>query len=106
MMHLQLALHVPHDMPMNFQITRSLEGHRTLLRLSGRIQGRHVDEIRKQMGCPLKHLVFDLTEVTLVDLDVVRFLALSERAGAQVLNCARYIREWVSIERNELEKGE
>jgi len=73
-----------------------------MLLLSGRIQSGSVDEVRKQMDGPVTELVFDLTEVTLVDLDAVRFLAVSERAGVQLLNCAHYIREWISRERNEL----
>jgi hypothetical protein len=87
---------------MTLKIARRSDGQRTMLLLSGRIQSGSVDEVRKQMDGPVTELVFDLTEVTLVDLDAVRFLAVSERAGVQLLNCAHYIREWISRERNEL----
>jgi hypothetical protein len=41
----------------------------------------------------------DLKELTVVDLDVVRFLGVRELAGAEVVNCAQYIREWIDRER-------
>ncbi len=36
--------------------------------------------------------VFELEEVTLVDVDVVRFLSLCESEGIQLLHCSAYIR--------------
>jgi hypothetical protein len=44
-------------------------------------------------------VVIDLEEVTLVDLDVVQFLARCESAGTKLLHCSPYIREWISRER-------
>jgi len=41
-----------------------------------------------------------LYEVTLVDVGVVRFLIACEAEGIELLNCAPYIREWMSRERN------
>ena len=41
----------------------------------------------------------DLKELTLVDLDVVRFLGVRELSGAEVVNCSQYIREWIDRER-------
>jgi hypothetical protein len=37
--------------------------------------------------------------LTLVDVDVVRFLETCEAGGAEVINCAPYIREWINQER-------
>jgi hypothetical protein len=42
----------------------------------------------------------DLDEVTLVDLDVVRFLSACEEKGVELLNCSPYIREWMRQERD------
>jgi len=42
--------------------------------------------------------VLDLDEVTLVDVDVVRFLKACEAAGVEVVHCSRYIREWMPRE--------
>jgi hypothetical protein len=43
--------------------------------------------------------VFDLTELTLADLDVLRFLGTCEAAVVEVINCAPYIRERMNQER-------
>ena len=47
-----------------------------------------------------ERIVFDLEEVTLVDLDVVRFLGASEAEGVELVNCSPYIRDWIFRERN------
>jgi hypothetical protein len=52
------------------------------------------------MDVPTSDLVFDLKEVTLVDWDVVRFLGASELEGVKLVHCPRYIRDWISRERN------
>jgi len=43
-------------------------------------------------------IVLDLEEVTLVDLDIVQFLARCEATGMELLHCAPYIREWICRE--------
>jgi len=52
------------------------------------------------MDVPTSDLVFDLKEVTLVDWDVVRFLGACELEGVKLVHCPRYIRDWISRERN------
>ena len=47
-----------------------------------------------------ERIELDLEEVTLVDLDVVRFLGVSEAEGVELVNCSPYIRDWVFRERN------
>jgi hypothetical protein len=41
----------------------------------------------------------DLKEVTLVDVDVVRFLGACEVEGVEIVHCSQYIREWMVRER-------
>ena len=36
--------------------------------------------------------------MTLVDLDIVQFLARCEARGMELLHCSPYIREWISRE--------
>ncbi len=43
--------------------------------------------------------MFYVTEATLVDRAVVQFLAAREGEGVELLNCPRYIREWITKER-------
>jgi len=46
-----------------------------------------------------ERIVLDLEDVTLVDLDVVRFLGVSEAGGVELVNCSPYIRDWIFNER-------
>jgi hypothetical protein len=43
--------------------------------------------------------VLDLTEVTVVDVEVVRFFEACEANGAKIVHCPRYIRVWINRER-------
>ena len=45
-------------------------------------------------------VVLDLDEVTLVDVDVVRFLNVCEAAGSTILHGPPYIREWMRREQD------
>jgi hypothetical protein len=47
------------------------------------------------MGGHEAGIVLDLEEVTLVDVDVVRFLGMCEAKGVELVHCSNYIREWV-----------
>jgi hypothetical protein len=40
-----------------------------------------------------------MAEVTLVDVEVVRFLGSCETQGVELRNCPVYIREWIARER-------
>jgi anti-anti-sigma regulatory factor len=90
--------------PMTLKIARESDDQRTTLRLSGRIQSANVDEIREQMEGNGETIVLDLEEVTLVDLDVVRFLSRCEAEGVELANCSPYIRDWIFWERSNDEK--
>jgi hypothetical protein len=50
-------------------------------------------------------IVVDLEEVTLVDLDVVRFLGALQAAGVELVNCSPYIRDWTFRERKCIRQG-
>lgn len=81
---------------MTLKIVRRTEDGMTILSLSGRIRAEDLEEIRNQMDVPGMRITFDLKDVTLIDLDSVRFLGLCESEGAGLVNCALYIREWIS----------
>jgi hypothetical protein len=83
------------------RIEKDSDGCVTRLRLSGRIQSSSIASIRMAMndGCPRK--ILDLSEVTLVDLEVVRFLISVEDEGTELFHCPPYIREWMLRERTE-----
>ena len=45
-------------------------------------------------------IVVDLKDVSMVDREVMRFLARCETDGVKLENCARYIREWMEREKD------
>jgi hypothetical protein len=54
-------------------------------------------------GCAPK--ILDLGEVTLVDIEVVRFLIQCEDEGVALLQCPPYVCEWIVRERAEGARG-
>jgi hypothetical protein len=73
----------------------------TRLQLSGRIQSDQVASIQSEMNDACRSKILDLSEVTLVDLDVVRFLIRCEDEGIELVQRPSYIREWMLRERAE-----
>jgi hypothetical protein len=78
-----------------FKMEAGLDGKKVVLRFSGRMQATHLESLRTLIGRALRVVAFDLEEVTLVDIDVVRFLRNCESQGIELRNCAPYIREWI-----------
>jgi hypothetical protein len=85
---------------MTLKIESAFDGRAATLRLSGRIEGDHLAAIQEEVKRYRPHLVFNLGEATLVDREVVRFLAAREVEGVELLECPRYIREWIAQERS------
>ena len=82
-----------------FKIEKLAEGNTTVLRLVGRINAQHLDELNQLITDANRKLVkLDLSEVSLVDLNVVRFLGDEERQGVEPVKCSPYIREWIERE--------
>ena len=73
----------------------------TKLRLTGRIQSNYIASLQSAMSDCCKRKILDLTEVTLVDLEVVRFLISCEDEGIELVQCPPYVREWILRERAE-----
>ena len=70
-----------------------------ILHISGQITGKDVELLRSLLEQEKSAASIDLKDVLLVDRGAVRLLALSELDGAELRNCAAYIREWVTRER-------
>jgi len=83
------------------RIEKNTGGCITKLRLSGRIQSDRIASIRSEMDRNCTSKILDLSEVTLVDLGVVRFLISCEDDGIELLQCPAYVREWMLRERAE-----
>lgn len=80
------------------KIETACDGETATLRLCGRIAEDHLAAIEAELRRFRPRLVFDLAEATLVDRAVVQFLATHEGEGVVLLNCPRYIREWICRE--------
>ena len=85
---------------MTLKIEKYPDGDSTTIRLIGRMRAEHLEELEKQIRESGPAVTLDLEEVTLVDVEVVRFLATCEARGATILNCSPYIREWIGKERD------
>lgn len=64
----------------------------------GRISSENLDELKAQMKDLPSYIALDLGQVTLVDVNAVRFLGACARQGVEFLNCPPYIREWIRRE--------
>lgn len=84
---------------MVLKIDRSIDGKYVVLRLSGRMQSEHLEQLKAEME-EVEGVVLDLEDVRLVDREAVRFLSECEANGAELKNCSPYIREWIAKEKN------
>jgi hypothetical protein len=82
------------------KIERESQSGKTRIRMIGRFQAEHIGELEKQLQAPGLRCVLDLKEVTLVDVEVVRFLSVCESHGVEIVHCSPYIREWIARERD------
>ena len=71
------------------------------LLLSGRIQANDTACIRSAMRDGCIRQVLDLSEVTLLDLEAIRFLMECEDDGIELAHCPSYVRQWMHLERLE-----
>ena len=83
------------------RIEKESDGQTTTLQLSGRIQSANIGDIQAQMDDGHVRQFMDLGEVTLVDVQVVRFLSECEDRGIVLVHCPPYVREWILRERAE-----
>jgi hypothetical protein len=81
-------------------VTLKIDRRHTTVRLIGRVRAEDLVEVARQLETSGPGAVLQLDEVTLVDVDVVRFLNRCELEGIVLVNCSPYIREWMNRERN------
>jgi anti-anti-sigma regulatory factor len=71
--------------------------------LSGRMDKEDIAELERLIRSEADghRLVLDLKDVTLVGPDAINFLERWEANGIMLKNCAGYVREWITRQRNE-----
>ena len=84
---------------MTLRIEKDSDGQTTTLRLIGRMRREHIEELKAQIEAGGASVTLDLNEVSLVDLDVIRFLAACQTEGISIVHCSRYIKNWIAKER-------
>jgi len=84
---------------MTLRIEKSSDRGQTTIRLIGRMRAEHVAEVQKQIEASGPTVTLDLEDVTLVDVQVVRFLGACETRGIALRNGPPYISDWIARER-------
>ena len=87
---------------MTFRIETATRAGGTVFVLSGRIEKQAIAELsrllERQTDC--RNIVLDLKDVSVVDRDVMSFLARCEADGLKLQNLTPYIREWIEREKD------
>ena len=82
------------------RIERSANGQ-VVFTLSGRMQTQDIEQVQQLLvvEAPGQRLMFNLRDVTLVNQDVVTFLADCEAKGIKLESCPLHIRNWIDQEK-------
>lgn len=74
-----------------------------MIALSGRMENEHIVELKKVLEAepPGRRIVLDLKNLTLAGQSEIDFFADCEGRGVTLANCAPYIREWITNQRND-----
>ena len=84
---------------MTFKIETVAEKNGTGIKLIGWLRSEYLAELRAKIGSGGHPVVLEMAEVTLVDVEAVRFLGACETQGIELRHCPAYIREWIARER-------
>jgi hypothetical protein len=77
------------------RIERIADGEGVVLVLSGRLANEYLGELEALFQRRSERITLDLTDVTLVDREVVESLARWEAEGITLENCPAYVRDWI-----------
>ena len=82
------------------KIQRTSNGH-VVFALSGRMDEKHIPELEKLISSEAKgrRIALDLKDLTLAGQDGISFLERCEADGITLMNCAGYVREWITRQR-------
>lgn len=76
-------------------------GTPTIIRIIGRLRSEHIDALRHELAETAGPAVLDLDEVTLIDVEVVRFLNTCKAGGVGLTHVSEYIELWMRREESE-----
>jgi len=87
------------DQQMVLRIEKVSDGQILTLRLSGRLQSEHLEQLKTHIESEPGKVVLYLGDVKLIDREVVCFLALWEANGVELSPCSPYIRDLIDREK-------
>jgi ABC-type transporter Mla MlaB component len=78
-----------------------------VFRISGRLNGENLAELRTLIEAEAadQRIVLDLQGLTLVDSDAITFLAECDPNRITLQSCPRYVREWISRQKDGRDHG-
>ena len=73
-----------------------------VFKISGRLDGENLSGLKELIESEVanRRIVLDLSELTLVDQDAVRFLRQCDSNGIELKNCPPYVCEWIARQRD------
>jgi hypothetical protein len=81
---------------LRIETIRGNEG--TSIKVIGRLRAEALPDLEAEIKASVRVIALEMDEVTLVDVDVVRFLSACETQGIELRGCPPYIREWIAQE--------
>jgi len=84
---------------MTLRIERVSDRGVTTIRLIGRLRAEHLDALKVEIAESGSRIALDLEELSLVDVEVVRFLGTCQAAGIKIVHSSPYISHWIAKER-------
>jgi hypothetical protein len=85
---------------MTLKIETHFDGDTLTIRLTGRMKEECLEHLGALLSDANSATVLNLSDVSLVCVEVVRFLASCEKAGVRIIDCSPYIRDWIDRELN------
>jgi hypothetical protein len=82
-----------------FKIETVPEKNGTGIKVIGWLRAEYLPELKAKIETSGRPVVLEMAEVTLVDVESVRFLSSCETQGVELRHTPAYIREWIAQER-------
>jgi hypothetical protein len=91
-----------------WKLTKVVDRDWVTFRMSGHLEATHLVEIQKALADEGmdENVVLDLSEVTVIAQEAVRFLAHFEVNRIDLRKCPAYIRQWIAQERRAMKRRE
>jgi hypothetical protein len=86
-------------------MTLRIDREQWRIQLSGELRCEHLDQLKAEIERCGSPVVLDLEELSLVDIEAIRFLNECEAKGISVQQCSPFIRTWMSRDRKPTAAG-